>query len=110
MERRFNPFDPLGILGAAKHDVDRIVGSAKLPVPPSPPGLTTKPGLALPGPPGLARRTEAERAARHGGPPPERGTGFARLLDPLGLFSGGSNPQRALATPSPLSSMASWLI
>jgi len=38
-----NPLDPLGIFGRLKKDVDRIAGSAKLPVPPSPPGLTTKP-------------------------------------------------------------------
>lgn len=99
---RFNPLDPLGILGAVKHDIDRIAGSAKLPVPPSPPGLTTKPGWPLPGPPGLARRTEAEREARHGGPTPERGTGFARLLDPLGLFSGGSNPPGTIGNPIPI--------
>lgn len=43
MAERFNPLDPLGIFGRVKQDVDRIVGSAKLPVPPSPPGLTTKP-------------------------------------------------------------------
>ena len=43
MEGRFNPLDPLGIFGRVKKDVDRIAGSAKLPVPPSPPGLTTKP-------------------------------------------------------------------
>ena len=40
MAERFNPFDPLGILGRVKKDVDRIAGSAKLP---SPPGLSTKP-------------------------------------------------------------------
>lgn len=45
---RFNPFDPLGILGSVKHDVDRIAGSAKLPVPPSLPGLTTKPSRGNP--------------------------------------------------------------
>lgn len=75
MERRINPFDPLGILSAVKHDVDRI-GSSVLTVP-------------LPGPPGMARRTEEERAARHGvastAELPPRGTGFKRLLDPLGL-------------------------
>ncbi|GAH55930.1 unnamed protein product [marine sediment metagenome] len=87
MENRFNPLDPLGILGAVKHDVDRI-GSSVI-------------SLPLPGPPGMARRTEEERAARHGGPPPERGTGFARLLDPLGLFSGGSNPQKGIGNPIP---------
>jgi len=43
MAERFNPLDPLGIFGRVKKDVDRIAGSAKLPVPPSPPGLTTKP-------------------------------------------------------------------
>jgi len=43
MAEQFNPLDPLGILGTVKRDVDRIAGSAKLPVPPSPPGLTTKP-------------------------------------------------------------------
>jgi len=43
MAERFNPIDPLGIFGRLKKDVDRIAGSAKLPVPPSPPGLTTKP-------------------------------------------------------------------
>jgi len=43
MEQRFNPLDPLGIFGRVKNDVDRIVGSAKLPVPPGLPGLTTKP-------------------------------------------------------------------
>ncbi len=43
MEQRFNPLDPLGIFGRVKQDVDRIAGSAKLPVPPGLPGLTTKP-------------------------------------------------------------------
>ena len=43
MAERFNPIDPLGIFGRVKKDVDRIAGSAKLPVPPSLPGLTTKP-------------------------------------------------------------------
>jgi len=43
MEGRFNPLDPLGIFGRVKGDIDRIAESAKLPVPPSPPGLTTKP-------------------------------------------------------------------
>jgi len=38
MERRFNPLDPLGIFGLLKE---------------------------LPGPPGMARRTEEERVARH---------------------------------------------
>lgn len=83
MAEQFNPLDPLGILGQVKKDVDRIASQAKLP--------------PLPGPPGLSRRTEEERAARHqaayGGPPPaERGAGLQRLLDPLGLFtrSGGS--------------------
>jgi len=42
MAERFNPLDPLGIFGRVKKDVDSIVSSAKLPVPPSPPGLTTK--------------------------------------------------------------------
>lgn len=41
--------------------------------------------IRLPGPPGAAR-TEEQRAARHGGTPPPRGTGWRRLLDPLGLF------------------------
>ena len=44
MVERFNPLDPLGIFGRVKEDVDRIAGSMKLPVPPRPPGLTTKPG------------------------------------------------------------------
>ena len=87
MAEQFNPLDPLGIFGRVKKDVDRIVSQAKLP--------------PLPGPPGLARRGEEERAARHeaayGGPPPaQRGAGVQRLLDPLGLFtrhSGGiGNP------------------
>jgi hypothetical protein len=43
MAERFNPLDPLGIFGRVKRDIDSIAGSAKLPVPPSPPGLTTKP-------------------------------------------------------------------
>ena len=43
MVEQFNLLDPLGILGTVKRDVDRITGSVKLPVPPSPPGLTTKP-------------------------------------------------------------------
>ena len=43
MAERFNPLDPLGIFGRVKKDVDRIAGSAKLPVPPGLPGLTTKP-------------------------------------------------------------------
>jgi len=47
MERRFNPLDPLGIFGRVKKDVDSIAGSAKLPVPPSPPGLTTKPHRSI---------------------------------------------------------------
>lgn len=75
MEGRFNPLDPLGILGAVKRDVDRI-GSSVI-------------SLPLPGPPGMARRTEEERSARHGvastSELPPRGTGFRRLLDPLGL-------------------------
>jgi len=66
MSQQFNPLDPLGVFGAVKKAVDR-----------------------LPGPPGMARRTEEERAARHraafGTEPPPRGTGFRRLLDPLGL-------------------------
>ena len=87
MERRFNPFDPLGILEPVRRDVDRFLSKASLPLPP--------------GPPGLARRTEEERVARHGGPTPERGTGFARLLDPLGLFSRGSNPLKGIGNPIP---------
>jgi len=75
MEGRFNPLDPLGVFGAVKHDVDRI-GSSVI-------------SLPLPGPPGMARRTEEERAATHGAAfgteLPPRGTGFRRLLDPLGL-------------------------
>lgn len=75
MEGRFNPLDPLGILGTVKRDVDRIACSTF--------------SLPLPGPPGLARRSEEERVARHqaafGTEPPARGTGFMRLLDPLGL-------------------------
>ena len=47
MVERFNPLDPLGVFGRVKKDVDRIAGSAKLPVPPSPPGLTTKPGRTI---------------------------------------------------------------
>jgi len=73
MEERFNPLDPLGIFGRVKKDVDRI-GSSVI-------------SLPLPGPPGMARRSEQERAARHGAEPPPRGTGFLRLLDPLGLVS-----------------------
>ena len=44
----------------------------------------------------VGRRTEEERVSRHqaayGEPLPARGTGFQRLLDPLGMFprSGGS--------------------
>ena len=83
MVERFNPLDPLGIFGRVKQDIDRIASSTL--------------NLPLPGPPGLARRTEEERAARHqaaygGSPPAERGAGLQRLLDPLGLFSrsGGS--------------------
>lgn len=57
MADRFNPLDPLGILEPVKRDLDRIVSEFRLP--------------PLPGPPG---------------PPPERGAGLARLLDPLGLF------------------------
>jgi len=83
MAEQFNPLDPLGILepvgqfleetpfGTLKIDqlIDQFIESAR-----------------LPGPPGLARRTEAERATRHGGTPPPRGTGYRRMLDPLGLF------------------------
>lgn len=76
MAERFNPLDPLGIFEPIKRDLDRAASEFRLP--------------PLPGPPGLARRTEEERAARHaaayGGSPPERGAGLARLLDPLGLF------------------------
>lgn len=85
MEGRINPLDPLGIFGAVKRDVDRI-GSSVISVP-------------LPGPPGMARRSEQERAERHqaayGTQPPPRGTGFLRLLDPLNLTgkkSGIGNP------------------
>lgn len=84
MEGRFNPLDPLGILGAVKKDVDRI-GSSVI-------------SLPLPGPPGMARRSEQERAERHqaayGTETPPRGTGFLRLLDPLNLTkkSGIGNP------------------
>lgn len=46
MEGRFNPLDPLGIVGAVKKDVDRI-GSSVI-------------SLPLPGPPGMARRTESK--------------------------------------------------
>ena len=75
MAEQFNPLDPLGILGQVKKDVDRIASQAKL----SPP----------PGPPGLSRRTEEQRAAS-GPPPAERGAGLQRLLDPLGLFTRSS--------------------
>jgi len=85
MEERFNPLDPLGIFGRVKKDVDRI-GSSVI-------------SLPLPGPPGMARRSEQERAERHqadyGTEPPSRGTGFLRLLDPLNLTgkkSGIGNP------------------
>lgn len=44
MEGRFNPLDPLGILGAAKRDVDRIAGGLRLP---DPPRLPTKPGKTI---------------------------------------------------------------
>lgn len=47
MAEKFNPLDPLGIFGRVKKDVDRIAASAKLPVPPSPPGLTTKPHQSI---------------------------------------------------------------
>lgn len=91
MERRFNPFDPLGIFGTIRREVDRIAASAKLPTPP--------------GPPGMARRSEAERAARHaeayGGAPPERGAGMRRLLDPLGLFQGRSSKGGSIGNPIP---------
>lgn len=72
MAERFDPLDPLGILKPIREDIDKVVGDIGLP--------------PIPGPPGLARRTEAERAARHGGSPPERGTALRRLFDPLGLF------------------------
>jgi len=85
VEGRFNPLDPLGIFGAVKKDVDRI-GSSVI-------------SLPLPGPPGMARRSEQERAERHqaayGTESPPRGTGFLRLLDPLNLTgkkSGIGNP------------------
>jgi len=80
MEERFNPLDPLGIFGRVKKDVDRIASSTF--------------SLPLPGPPGMARRSEEERAARHGAEPPPRGTGFLRLLDPLGVIKskGIGNP------------------
>lgn len=75
MENRLNVLDPLGVLGAVKKDVDRIGTSVF--------------NVRIPGPPGLARRSEQERAQRHeatyGGTPPTRGTGLRRLLDPLGL-------------------------
>lgn len=62
--------NPLNPLNPVKKDVDRIAARAKLP--------------PLPG---IPRRTEEERAARHqaayGTEPP--GTGFTRLLDLLGL-------------------------
>lgn len=77
MENRLNVLDPLGIFGAVKKDVDRI-GSSVIKVP-------------LPGPPGMAARSEQERAERHqaayGTEPPPRGTGFRRLFDPLGITS-----------------------
>jgi len=44
MDKRFNPFDPLGILDPIRRDVDRFISTASLPKPPSLPGLTTKPG------------------------------------------------------------------
>lgn len=47
MVERFNPLDPLGIFKRVKGDVDRIAGSAKLPVLPSLPGLTTKPNRGI---------------------------------------------------------------
>jgi len=53
MAGKFNPLDPLGIFGRVKKDVDRFAESAKLPVPPGLPGLTTKPhpgiGNPIPG-------------------------------------------------------------
>lgn len=47
MEGRFNPLDPLGILEPIRRDVDRFLSQASLPKPPSPPGLTTKPGQTI---------------------------------------------------------------
>ena len=47
MERRFNPFDPLGILEPIRRDVDRFISQASLPKPPGLPGLTTKPGGSI---------------------------------------------------------------
>ncbi len=45
MENRFNPLDPLGILAAVKHDVDRVAHSAlTLPIQGSPLGLGKKKG------------------------------------------------------------------
>ena len=77
MAQEVNLFDPLGIFGKVKEQVDQM--SAKTGLPP------------LPGPPGFGRRTDAERAVRHTsfygeGPLPPRGEGYKRLVDPLGLF------------------------
>lgn len=47
MERRFNPFDPLGILEPVRRDIDRFISTASLPKPPSLPGLTIKPGATI---------------------------------------------------------------
>jgi len=78
MEWLFAPLEvlrrDLERINPVKKDVDRIAAQAKLP--------------PLPGPPGIPRRTEEERVARHqaayGEPLPARGTGFQRLLDPSG--------------------------
>lgn len=75
MPEQFNPLDPLGIFEPVRQDLDRLGQDLQLP--------------KLPGPPGLPRRTEAERAQRHGGSPPPRGTGFQRLLDPAGIMTRG---------------------
>lgn len=78
MANQFNPLDPLGIIKTAKDQIDTMATQAGLP--------------PLPSVPGLQQRTEAERAMVHkerfpGTPVPTRGTGIARLLDPLGLFN-----------------------
>ena len=78
MADQFNALDPLGIIKMAKNQIDT---------------MATQAGLSpLPSVPGLQQRTEVERGMVHrerfpDAPVPARGTGMARLLDPLGLFN-----------------------
>lgn len=78
MPEKFNPLDPLGVIKNVKNQVDIMATSAGLPPTPSVPGLQ--------------QRTNEERAVVHrerfpGTPEPARGTGIARILNPLGLFN-----------------------